>query len=159
MEKIEAAVDRLVPVALFGILIIVVLELVFTEVAHHYDIWINLADTVVIMIFVVDLSFKFHRAGEWEGFLRNHWLEIIAISPLFYVFRMAELIRISSTAEAGQEAAHLAEGARSGRFAQFLRSASIANSTRFGRLVRFTSRAPRFAKAAEFFKSPEEDKL
>jgi len=155
LKTVEKVADRLIPVALLAVLGIVILELFFTETAHHYDLWINFADFLVILIFAVDLSFKFHRASTWEGFLKEHWLEIIAIMPFFYFFRLIEAVRIASTAEIGQETAHLAEGARSGRVTEFFRSANIAKSGRFGRLVRFSSRAPRFAKAAEFFKAPD----
>ncbi len=156
LEKIEHVADALVVPALLVVLVIVVLELFFTETAHHYDAWINFADLMVILVFAVDLSFKFHRASTWEGFLKGHWLEIIAITPLFYFFRIVEVLRIPSAAELGQEGAHLAEGARSGRFTAMFRSSEMARSTRFGRFVRFFSRAPRFAKAAEFFKHPKE---
>lgn len=156
LEKVERIADALILPALIAVLIIVILELFFTKTAHHYDTWINFVDFVVILIFAVDLSFKFHRASNWEGFLRQHWLEIIAITPLFYVFRIVEVLRIPSAVELGQETAHLAEGAKSGRFTEFFRSSELARSTRFGRFVRFFSRAPRFAKAAEFFKHPEE---
>lgn len=155
LKKIEIIADKLIVPALLLVLVIVVLEVFFTETAHHYDTWLNFADLVVILIFTTDLSFKFHRASNWEGFLREHWLEIIAIMPLFYAFRIFEVFAIASTAEVGQETAHLAEGARSGKFTEFFRSSNIASSTRFGRYVRVLSRAPRFGRAVEFFKSPE----
>lgn len=156
LEKIEKITDALVLPALLAVLVIVILELFFTETAHHYDTWINFADFVIILIFTVDLSFKFHRASTWEGFLKGHWLEILAITPLFYMFRFLEVFRVPGVAEVGQETAHLAEGARSGRFSTFFRSSEMARSTRFGRFIRFLSRSPRFAKAAEFFKHPDE---
>lgn len=155
LEKLERITDALIVPSLLLILIIVVLELFFTKTAHHYDTWINMADTVVISVFVVDLSFKFHRASNWEGFLKNNWLEIIAITPLFYVFRFVEALRLASTAEIGQEGAHLAEGARSSRFTSYFRSANIARAPRFGRFIRAISRAPRFAAAANFFEHPD----
>jgi len=156
LEKTEEITDALIVPALLAVLIIVILELFFTETAHHYDKWINFADTLVILIFIIDLSFKFRRASNWEGFLKEHWLEIIAIMPLFYMFRFVEILRLTSAAEIGQEGAHLAEGARSGRFTEFFRSSEMARSSRFGRFIRFFSRTPRFAKAAEFFKHPNE---
>lgn len=156
LKKVESITDVLIIPALLAVLVIVILEFFFTETAHHYDTWINFADTVIILIFIVDLSFKFNRASTWEGFLKEHWLEIIAILPLFYVFRFVEVLRLASTAELGQEGAHLAEGARSSRFSEFFRSSNAARSSRFGRFIRFFSRAPRFGKAAEFFKHPDE---
>lgn len=156
MEKTEKVVDKMIVPALLAVLVIVVLELFFTETAHHYDELINMADLAVIGIFAVDLSFKYHDASTKEGFLRSHWLEIMAITPLFLVFRVFETLRVFSSAEIGQEAAHLAEGARSGRFSNFFRSSELARSSRFGRFVRVITRSPRFAKAAEFFRHPNE---
>jgi len=156
LEKIEKLTDLLVVPALFGVLVIVVLEFFFTETAHHYDEWINLADLAIIFIFAVDLGFKYNRASTREGFVREHWLEIMAITPLFYFFRFLEVFRVPGIADLGQEAAHLAEGARSGRFGSLFRSSEMARSARFGRFIRFFSRAPRFAKAAEFFGHPAE---
>lgn len=156
LEKVEETADRLILPALLVVVVIVVLELFFTETAHHYDTWINIADLTVILIFAVDLSFKFRKAKTWEGFLKEHWLEIIAIIPLFYVFRVIEVVRLAGTVEVGQETAHLAEGARSGRFTEIFRSAEATRTSRFGRFIRFFSRAPRFGKAAEFFRHPNE---
>jgi len=82
---------------------------------------------------------------------------VAAIMPFFLVFRLVEGIFIATDLmDLGQHTAHLAEGARSGRFARFFRSPELARSTRFGRFVRAFSRAPRFAKAAEFYKHPSE---
>lgn len=157
LEKVERAADALVVPALFAVLIIIVLELFFTETAHHYHEWINFADTLVILVFVVDLSFKLHRASTWEGFLKGHWLEVIAIMPFFLVFRLVEGLFIAvDVVDLGQHTAHLAEGARSSRFTQFFRTSELGRSTRFGGFLRAFSRTPRFAKAAEFFKHPGE---
>lgn len=156
LEKVEKTVDALILPALLGVAVILVLELFFTDIAHHYHSWINYADYTIIGIFAVDLSFKLHRASTYEGFLRNHWLEIIAITPFFMVFRTVDFLRILSGAETGQEAAHLVEGTRSGRLTEMFRSSEAARSTRFSRFVRTFSRSPRLAKASDFFKHPDE---
>ena len=157
LEKIEKTVDALVVPALLGVAVILTLELFFVELAHDYHTAINYADYLIIGVFAVDLGFKFNRAKTYEGFLKNHWLEIIAITPFFMVFRMVEFLRILSGAELGQEAAHLAEGARSGRLSAILRPAEASRSTRFARFIKPVSRSPRLAKAAEFFKHPDEE--
>ena len=153
-EKLETLVDRLIPPALILVLLIIVMELLFPETAHHYDEHLNMADSFVILIFATDLSFKLNRAKTWEGFLRDYWLEIIAIMPLFFVFRMIELVFVTRTAEVGQDAVHL--GTRTERVVAAFRSPEAARSARFGRFIRAFSRSPRFAKAAEFFGHPDE---
>lgn len=158
LKKIERITDTLIVPALLAIFIIVILELFFTDTAHHYHSLISTADTVVISIFVIDVLFKFRRASTWEGFLRNHWLEVIAVMPFFVVFRLVEGIFIAvDIVDLGQHTAHLAEGARSSRFAGFFKTSELGRSTRFGQFMRAISRSPRFAKAAEFFKHPEEE--
>lgn len=157
LEKIEKVIDALIVPALLGVAVILTLELFFTDFAHHHHKLINYADYTIIAIFAVDLSFKFRRASTWEGFLKEHWLEIIAIMPLFLVFRVFTFLRVLSGAELGQEAAHLAEGARSGRLTSIFRAGEASRSARFARFIRPISRSPRLAKAAEFFKHPNED--
>jgi len=158
LKKVEKITDALIVPALIAIFVIVILELFFGEIAHHYHSLIALTDTVAITIFIIDVSFKFHRASTWEGFLQNHWLEVIAIMPFFLVFRLVEGIFIAvDVVDLGQHTAHLAEGARSSRFVEFFKTSELGRSTRFGRFLRAFSRSPRFAKAAEFFKHPDED--
>ena len=157
-EKVEKTADALIVPALLVVAVILTLELFFTDLAHDYHSLINYADYMIIGIFATDLSFKLYRASTWKGFLKNHWLEIIAIMPFFMVFRFFEFLRFLSTAELGQEAAHLAEGTRSGRLTEFFRTSEAARSSRFTRFIRPISRSPRLAEAADFFKHPDEHK-
>ena len=157
-EKIEHWADRLIFPALIVVFFIVVVEIFFTDFARGIHAEIVLLDNIVIMVFVVDVLFKVHRASTWEGFFRNHWLEVLAILPFFLVFRIVEGIFIAADlVDIGQHTAHLAEGARSGRLAEFFRTPELTRSSRFARLIRVISRTPRFAKAAEFFESPEHE--
>jgi hypothetical protein len=158
LKKIERITDALIVPALLAIFVIVILELFFSELAHDIHGIIALTDNIAITIFVVDVLFKFRRASTWEDFLKNHWLEVIAVMPFFIVFRLVEGIFIAiDIVDIGQHTAHLAEGARSGRFAEFFKTSELGRSTRFGRFLRAFSRTPRFAKAAEFFRHPDEE--
>lgn len=159
LKKIEYLADKLIVPALLAVLFIVVVELFFPDIAHNYHGMIVLLDNAVITIFVVDVAFKLHRASSWEGFLKGHWLEIVAIAPFALVFRILESIFIVTTdlVELSQHTAHLAEGARSGRFAELFRTSELTRSTRMARLIRAVSRSPRFAKAAQFFEAPEHE--
>ncbi|MFQ5975969.1 MAG: hypothetical protein ACE5J5_06630 [Candidatus Hydrothermarchaeales archaeon] len=63
----------------------------------------NIIDTLlflVIGIFAIDL-YKEHQRfkGTKKAFFEQHWLEILAIIPLFRIFRMAELVGIEEIAE------------------------------------------------------------
>lgn len=156
LKKIELVADKLILPALVAVFFIVVAELFFHDFASQYHSVIVVLDYVVIGVFVVDLSFKVYRASTWEGFLKNHWLEVIAILPFAMVFRVVEGIFIATDiVEISQHTAHLAEGARSGRLAELFKGSELTRSSRFASVIRAVSRTPRFAKAAKFFESPE----
>lgn len=156
LEDIEWTADKLIVPALFVVAVILAVELFLPELAHEYHSLINYADYAVILVFAVDLSFKLCEASTWEGFLRDYWLEIIAITPFFLVFRTIEFLRVLSGADLSQDAAHLAEGLRSGRLTEMFRTTEAMRSTRFARFIRPISRSPRLARAAEFFRHPDE---
>jgi len=152
-KSLELWADRLIMPALLAIVVIVILEIFFYDIAHQYHFWIEFVDVIVIGIFCVDLSFKFQRARSWEGFVRKYWLEIIAVIPIFLIFRLAEIVRFSMQSfEIGQHILHLVE--RSGRFAAIFRSAEFSRSVRFAMFIRGFSRLPRLAMAAHFFEEP-----
>lgn len=156
LKKVELVADKLIVPALVAVFFIVVVELFFHDFAQSIHSQIVVLDYVVITIFVVDLSFKVYRASTWKGFLKSHWLEILAVMPFFVVFRLVEGIFIATDiVEISQHTAHLAEGARSGRFAELFRGSELTRSSRFASVIKAVSRTPRFAKAAKFFESPE----
>lgn len=158
LKKVEYLADKLIVPALLAVFLIVTVELFLPDIAQKYHGVIVLLDEVVITIFVVDLAFKIYRASNWEGFLREHWLEIIAVAPFAVVFRVIGGIFIATDiVEISQHTAHLAEGARSGRFAELFRGSELTRSTRMSRIIRAVSRSPRFAKAAQFFEAPEHE--
>lgn len=158
LEYLEETVDKLIIPSLVAVAGIVFIELFFKEIAYSFHTQIAIIDNLVISIFVVDVGFKLHRATNWEGFLREHWLEIVAVVPFFLAFRLLEGLFIAlNTIEKGQHVAHLAEGARSSRFAVYFSGPEVARSTKLGRLFRGIARSPRLAKAAEFFESPKHE--
>lgn len=160
LEYLEETVDKLVVPSLIAVAAIVIVELFFKEIAYSLHTPIVILDNIVISIFVIDVGFKLYRATNWEGFLREHWLEIIAIVPFFLAFRLLEGIFIAiNTVEKGQHIAHLAEGARSSRFAVYFSGPEVARSSKLGNLFRAIARSPRLAKAAQFFESPKHDSI
>lgn len=152
-EKIHNWTDRLVGPALLVILVVVLLEVFMPDLAHRYHTAILVADYAAITVFLVDLSFKFKRASTWKGFLKQYWLEIIAVMPGFILFRILDtLFVITRSAELGQDAIHLAT--RSERLAALFSGGELSRAARLERLTRGLSRTPRFAKAAKFYDEP-----
>jgi hypothetical protein len=155
LALLERWADKLIGPALIVILTVIVLEIFFPKFAHDYHTAILVADYAAIGVFVVDLSFKFKRAASWEGFIKEYWLEILAISPVFVVVRVFESLAFLTAGDLAQDTIHLIT--RSERFAALAGGSELTRSARMSSLVRGIARTPRFAKAAEFFKHPDED--
>ena len=90
MHKIELIVDRIIPWLIGLLLIIIVIELFFRDIAQKYQLTIDLTDGFIVFIFVIDLIFKYIRAKNIPDFLKNSWLDIIAVFPFFLFFRAIE---------------------------------------------------------------------
>ena len=90
LHKIEVIVDKLIVPALLLLIVIIVLDLGFPEIAHHYHTYILIGDYFVIFIFIVDLIFKYVRVKNIPKFIRKYWLDILAVFPFFLLFRAFE---------------------------------------------------------------------
>ncbi|PSH01111.1 MAG: hypothetical protein BRC26_04370 [Nanohaloarchaea archaeon QH_8_44_6] len=153
-DRIRRWTDRLVGPALIVILVVILLEIFLPDLAHHYHTEIMVVDYAAIAVFIVDLGFKFERASRWQNFLREYWLEIVAIIPGFILFRILDsLFVITRGAELGQDAIHLAT--RSERLTALVRGSELTRAARFERVMLGFARTPRLAKATEFFKPHE----
>ena len=91
---LEICIDRAVPFAVIGLLIILVLEFFFAEIAETYPTVISITDYTIVGIFIADLFFKYLRIKKFKNFLKECWLDIIAIFPFFLIFRVFESILI-----------------------------------------------------------------
>jgi len=151
-KRIEILFDKLIVPALVVLLIIVVADIFFTEFKYKHEIYFLYADIAVITVFVGDLSFKFKRAKNWQGFLKKEWLEILAVIPFFWIFRLVEsVVRVG---ELLQEIIHLV--ARGGRFVRLFAALGLTSSRheRFSEFLRKITGTDRFEDTAEFFKHP-----
>jgi hypothetical protein len=183
MHKIEVIVDKAIPPCLILLLMIIVLELGFHDLVEHYHLghWIEIADYIVIGVFVIDLIFKWMRTRHVPLFLKSYWLDILAVFPFFLLFRLFEVFAgafsfiVSESAQTAQAILHeglevekegakiareaekfLKEGGRVGREAEKL--SKLSRSSRFMRFLRPILRAPRFFKAVpkmvHFYEKP-----
>ncbi|MBI1970440.1 hypothetical protein HYS47_01710 [Candidatus Woesearchaeota archaeon] len=115
LHYLHLVVDKLIFPSLLVILLLVVLELFFPAVAAPYRNLIDAIDLAIIILFVIDLSFKYARATSVRGFLRQYWIEIIAVIPFFLLFRMVEgITRVlgaaGETTKETQQLVHLGSG-------------------------------------------------
>ncbi len=133
-QNLEHFNSRLVPVALLGLLIIIIAELFFPVENQALKIGIKIADGIIIAIFVVDLIFLAIHSKNTRFFFRNYWLDILAVFPFALAFEVVEQIYRSITAAErlviGQALFHegleaekmLKEGAKEGKLVKMLRA-------------------------------------
>ena len=148
LHKIEVFADRSIPYALVLLLFLIIGEVFFTDKFEPFSIYISIIDTLIIIIFIVDLGFKYARTRNVPKFLKKYWIEIIAIFPAFLVVRIVEEFIIIANLEESfilsQEA--LEVEARAGTRASRLHY--------FSRFVMPLARLPRFLKAFKFYERP-----
>ncbi len=163
-HRAEHLVDKIIPYAIFILLIVIIIHFFFQDFAHHYEHALELIEYSIISLFVVDLVFKFIRVRKIKPFVRSYWLDIIAVFPFYLFLRAAEeiyfLLRFSDTVKEGQSALHASLGVKE-LSAVEKETAKIAREaeklTRFSRskfAVRFLrpiTRIPRLVKILPYF--------
>ena len=90
LHKLEVFVDKLIPLLLLVLILIVVGEFIFHEFMVENMLYVEIIDGFIIFVFILDLIFKYKRSKNLPNFIRASWLEIIAIFPFFLVFRLFE---------------------------------------------------------------------
>lgn len=159
LHRLEKFVDKIIPYTLIILLFIIIGELFFQHYIEPYSGYIKAADYLIVLVFLIDLSFKYKRSTSIPNFLRTSWLDIIAVFPFFLLFRLVEeFVSIARTGELFQTIFH--ETVEVEKVApQILNEESKlireARASRFAtRVIRPMSRIPRFAKALKFYHKP-----
>ena len=153
-KKLEWFFDKMIVPALLVLLVIVIVDVFYTGLKYEYSTEFLAADLFVLFVFAGDLSFKFRRAASWQGFLRREWLEILAVIPFFWVFRLIE--SVARIGELVQEIIHLV--ARGSRLARLFAVFGLVGTrhNRFQDFLKRISKSDRFHEAAKFFQHPHE---
>ncbi len=159
LYKVENIIDKLIPIALIALLFVLVIEFFFHNVALQYAFQIEIADALIIILFILDLVFKYKRVRNIHLFLKKYWIEIIAVLPFFLVFRALEGFArlfglISETAKESQQVLHagveLSKGfSRTGIEVEEI--AGLSRGERFARFLRPLARSPRLLKFRRTF--------
>ena len=151
VEPLEHFNHKLIFPAVLVLLVIIVLELFVHPTNEWIILTIEIADYLVIAVFVVDLIFLVHYARNTKFFFKHYWLDILAIFPFSIAFRFAEglsaLFRVSEESVAvGQSIFH--EGletekvvAKSEKFAKIGREIKIG-----ARVVRIFTKTYAFSR-------------
>lgn len=90
LEPIERINHKLIFPAVLVLLVIIVLELFVHPTNEWVKLGIEIADYLVITVFVIDLIFLAHHARNTKFFFKHYWLDLIAVFPFFLAFRFVE---------------------------------------------------------------------
>ena len=153
LEKIEVLVDRIIPYALVLLIILIVVE--FTIDTKPYEVIFGIIDESILVLFIVDLIFKYHRVKTTMEFFKKYWLEIIAAFPFYLIIRVyAEVVELSRGVEEAQKILHGTTLIKEGRLLEESRNLKIfeeevrlAKEARFFRTLRVAQRTLRFFAA------------
>ncbi len=157
LHEIEVLVDRLIPLCLLLLPAVFIIEIYFSWIKNTYHYWFDLFDIVVIAIFLIDLFFKYERVRKMKVFLKEYWLDIIAVLPFFLIFRFLEIFRLSELMKSGEQVLH--EAVVLERQSRLIveeaeEVAKVSRTERFLRYFRVFGRFPRFCEAFSFFEHP-----
>ena len=137
-NKLDAFVQAIIPPALVLLLTVTIFEL-FYDVGK-YTLAIDIFDLVVIIIFAIDLVFRWFETPHFIPYVKKHYLDIIATIPFNYIFLGIEYLALTRALK----------GVRI-----LSRVAKMARYTRLFRLLRFAARAPRFLRMRKHIKKTE----
>lgn len=87
-EKLEQKNLRLIPYALIFLFLIIIYELFFHTENRALNLLVQILDTLIVIIFVIDLIFLARRAKNTIYFFKNYWLDILAIFPFALFFTL-----------------------------------------------------------------------
>jgi hypothetical protein len=171
LHKVEVLVDKSIPYLVLILLILIVLDLFYNEKVVDYENQILVLDYFIVIIFIIDLSFKYYRVRNAKTFLKKYWLDIIAILPFFLIFRLIEeiilLTRVSETLSQSQGLLHT--GVEVGRIAsggqeearvlkEIQEATKLERTAKIARIVRPVERAPRIWRMLHFYEKPYKTK-
>ena len=157
LHEIEVSADRSIPLFLAALPAVLIIEIYFSWIKDRYLYWFDLFDILLISVFFLDLFFKYQRVRNMKAFLKEYWLDIIAIIPFFLIFRFLEIFRLSEVIKGSEQVLH--EGIALERQSRLLVEeaegvAKVSRTERFLRYFRVFGRFPRFCEAFPFFEHP-----
>lgn len=165
LKKLEELIDWLIPYCLILLLGIIIIEIFFYDTATLYHTQVQYADYFIVLVFVIDLIYKWFHVRKIPKFIKNYWLDILAVFPFFLIFRLfEELGAVFQIGQTGQQILHegLEIEKEVSKFekeaARLSKELKATRATRFARFLRPIARLPRFAKAFSFFEHPKQRK-
>lgn len=149
LHDTEVFIDKLITPAVLVLIVVIIIEFFFIQLAEKYATPITITDGIVVGIFVIDLIFKYNHVRNIPKFIKYFWLDILAVFPFFLLFRAFEgLAAFASLGERTQTLLHQGiileqEGSRLVREAE-----QLSKVSEFSRFIRPITRLPRILKLA-----------
>ena len=147
-EKVEHYNAKLIMPAIVVLLFVIIVELFFKDLAHHYHTPILILDWMVIAVFVVDLIFLGIRARTTKYFFKHYWLDMLAIFPFAVAMaglsKLMKIFSVSGKVAIGQAIVHEGLEARKG-------ARALARAGKFTRFLRIGARLTRVVTKTRLF--------
>jgi basic amino acid/polyamine antiporter, APA family len=138
-NKLDRINQLVLPPALVLLMVVTVIEL-FYGVSGAMAVLIDIFDVIVIVIFAIDLYFRWFDTPHFFPYVKKHILDIIATIPFNLIFLGVEGLALIRALRGVRIIARVARLARFARYARFIR------------LLRFGARAPRFIRSRKYVK-------
>jgi basic amino acid/polyamine antiporter, APA family len=135
-SRLDKFVQFLIPPSLVLLLVLTLIEL-FYQVSFGMGIFIDIFDVYVIIVFAIDLYYRWQDLPHLGPYLKKHWLDVIATIPFTLIFY-------------GIQGLALIKALRGVRILS--RVAKLARYGRLFRLLRFGTRTPRFLRIGKHAK-------
>ena len=132
-SNLDKNIQLLIPPSLVMLLVVTIIEL-FYGVGKGMALFIDIFDVYVIIIFAIDLYYRWFETPHFFPFVKKHILDIIATIPFNLIFLGVEGLVLIRALRGVRILARIARFARFARYGRLLR------------LLRFGARAPRFIR-------------
>ena len=132
-NKLDKIIQLLIPPSLVLLLVVTIIEL-FYGVGKSMSIFIDIFDVYVIIIFAIDLYYRWFETPRFWPYIKKHILDIIATIPFNLIFLGIEALALIRALRGVRIIARIVKFARFARYGRLLR------------LLRFGARAPRFIR-------------
>lgn len=108
--KFELFINFLIPYSVLILLFIIIIDFFYFDIASKYHTLILILDNLIILVFLIDLIFKYLHLLNFKLFVRDYWLDILVIFPFFLFFRAIEEVllyfKVSESVKATQNILH-----------------------------------------------------
>ena len=142
VNRLDRTIQLLIPPSLVLLLIVTIIEL-FYGVGKAMSIFIDIFDVYVIVIFAIDLYYRWFETPHFWPYLKKHILDIIATIPFNLIFLGIQGLTLIRAFRGVKIIARVARMAKFARYGKLLR------------LLRFGARAPRFLRIIKHVKKAQ----